>query len=112
MTSRVVEVGLPNGTIALVQATELVEPEPIAEKVGWKDALDFTHVSGTLEGVTQSIRSGLAKARPERMTVELGIDLAVKNGVLTAMLVDGEASASLRVTLEWGNGQPGGADDT
>jgi hypothetical protein len=107
MASRVVEVMLPNKTVALVRAVELDEPGGTAEKVAWKDQFDFEHVSGTLEGLAEAIRSGLAKVKPTRTTVELGIDLAVKNGRLTGMLVEGEANASLKVTLEWGSDQAG-----
>ncbi len=102
MASGVVEVVLPNGTVALVQVAEVDDDGAgPAEKVGWRDAFDLEHVSGMLDGISQAVRSGLGKARPSRTTVELGIDLAVRNGKLTGMLVDGEAAASLRVTLEW-----------
>jgi hypothetical protein len=109
MASKVVEVVLPNNTVALVRAIQLDEGEapPTAEKVGWKDQLDFQHVSGTLEGVAQAIQSGLEKVKPTRTTVELGIELAVKNGKLMGMLVEGEANASLKVTLEWDSDQAG-----
>jgi NTP-dependent ternary system trypsin peptidase co-occuring protein len=122
MPSKVVEVVLPNKAVALVQAadldegTELQEDEGVAEKVGWKDTFDLEQVAGTLEGIAQAIRSGLEKAMPNKTTVELGIELAIKNGMLTSMLVDGKADASLKVTLEWGSqrlpgeeylGQPG-----
>jgi hypothetical protein len=100
--SKIVEVELPNGTVALVQAIEIDAEAGQAEKVGWKDTFDLEHVSGMLEGISHSIRSGLEKVRPTKTTVELGIDLALKNGKLTGLLVDGEAKASLRVTLEWG----------
>jgi len=102
MATKTVEVVLPNKTVGLVQVAELDEGRGVAEKVSWKDTFDLEHVSGTLEGIAQAIRSGLEKAMPAKTTVELGIDLAVKNGMLTAMLVDGQANASLRVTLEWG----------
>jgi hypothetical protein len=105
VVGRVVEVVLPNKTVALVQVVELDEGRGPAEKVGWKDTFDFEHISGTLEGIAQAIRSGLAKVTPTKTTVELGIELAVKNGVLTGLLVEGQANASLRVTLEWG-GEP------
>lgn len=109
MASRVVEVMLPNQSVALVRVSDLDADEApgIAEKVGWKDRFDFADVSKTLDGVAQAIRSGLEKARPVKTTVELGIELAVKNGKLTGVLVEGEARASLRVTLEWGSDQPG-----
>lgn len=43
----------------------------------------------------------MEKAAPAKTTVELGIELAVKNGELTGLLVNGQASTSLKVTLEW-----------
>jgi Trypsin-co-occurring domain 1 len=58
-------------------------------------------VSGTLEGIAQAVRSGLEKVIPSKTTVQLGIELAVKNGKLTGLIVEGDASASLNVTLEW-----------
>jgi hypothetical protein len=99
---RVVEVVLPNNAVALVQAADLDEGGQVAEKVGWRDVFDFEGVSGTLEGIAQAVRSGLEKVTPSRTTVELGIELAVKNGKLTGLIVEGDASASLKVTLEWG----------
>jgi Trypsin-co-occurring domain 1 len=99
--STVVEVSLPNGTVALVRAADLDSTGQAAEKVGWKDTFDLEQVSGTLAGIAQAIRSGLEKAAPTKTTVELGIELAVKNGQLTGLLVSGQANTSLKVTLEW-----------
>jgi hypothetical protein len=101
MESTVVEVALPNGTVALVRAADLDGEGQAAEKVLWKDVFDFDHVAGTLEGIAQAIRSGIDKAAPTKTTVELGLELAVKNGQLTGLLVNGQASTSLKVTLEW-----------
>lgn len=105
MAVRVVEVVLPNKAVALVRAVDLDEGGRVAEKVGWRDVFDFEGVSGTLEGIAQAVRSGLEKVTPTKTTVELGIELAVKNGKLTGLIVEGDAKASLKVTLEWG-GQP------
>jgi hypothetical protein len=107
MTTRVVEVVLPNQAVTLVRAADLDEGSQVAEKVGWKDTFDFADVSGTLEGVAQAVRSGLEKVAPSKTTVELGIQLAIKNGKLTGLIVEGKADASLKVTLEWGK-QPSG----
>ncbi len=102
---------LPNNTVALVRAVDLDGGGDTAEKVGWRDTFDFEHVSETLEGIAHAIRSGLAKVTPTKTTVALGLELAIKNGKLTGLLVDGDAKASLEVTLEWGGeaaaGEPG-----
>jgi hypothetical protein len=109
---RVVEVVLPNKAVALVRATDLDEGGQVAEKVGWQDVFSFEGVSGTLEGIAQAVRSGLEKVTPSKTTVELGIELAVKNGKLTGLIVEGDAKASLTVTLEWGGESESGATGT
>jgi hypothetical protein len=102
LDTRIVEVALPNGATALVRA---VDVEGIgATKTGFKDKFDFDNVAATLEGLSDSLKSSLAKAAPDKVTVELGIELALKSGMLTALIVDGEANGALTVTLEWEHG--------
>ncbi len=98
--TRVVEVELPNGARALVRATEVEAGG--AEKVGWPDRFSFTEVAATLEGVAQSVRDALQQVTPDKVTVQLGIELALKAGKLTGLIVEGEGTGSLTVTLEWG----------
>jgi Trypsin-co-occurring domain 1 len=99
MASRIVEVKLPNGTVALVQAVEVDEVDGGAQQVDWKKVFDLDQLTATLDGVARAVRSGVEKALPSRTTVELGISLAV----MTTLIVDGSAQASLTVTLEWGS---------
>lgn len=98
MDSKVVEVTLPNGAVALVQARQVDGGG--ATKTGF-GKLDFDGVSKTLEGVTEAVRSAVAKAAPSKVSVELGLELAVKSGALVGLIVDGESTGSLTVTLEW-----------
>jgi len=109
MRTRVVEVDLGNGTTALVRAVDVDDDEGEgSEKVGWADRFDFSEVTATLGGIAEALRSAVEQAKPERMTVELGLELAVKSGKLTGMLVEGSGTASLKVTLEWQRGTSGG----
>lgn len=105
MAGQVVEVRLPNDTVAFVRVADVDDGG--AEKVGWQDRFEFDDVAGTLEGFSMAIRSALRLAAPSRVTVELGLELAVKAGRLTGLLVDGSGKGSLRVTLEW-HGEPPG----
>jgi hypothetical protein len=111
MTSRLVQVRLPNGTVTLVQAMVVDGEDPGgAEQAGWGDedeqgwdkVFDLHQLSETLDGVAHAIKSGVEKAKPTKTTVELGLSLAVKSGILTSVIVDGKAQTSLTVTLEWG----------
>ena len=101
MVSKIIEVKLPNGTVALVQAVDADGGGGSAQQVKWPAVFDLDKLTATLDGVAHAIRSGVEKAVPSKTTVELGISLAVKNGVLTTLIVDGKAQASLTVTLEW-----------
>ena len=98
MESKIVEVTLPNGAVALVQARQVEGGG--ATKTGF-GRLDFDGVTKTLEGVTEAVRSAVAKAAPSKVSVELGVELAVKSGALVGLIVDGESTGSLTVTLEW-----------
>ena len=95
----VVEVKLPNGTIAFVRATDLDAGQP--EQPPWTGAFDFEHISGTLEGIAESIRAAVDKAKPSSTRVELGVELAVTSGKLVGLIVEGGGKGALTVTLEW-----------
>jgi hypothetical protein len=96
-----VEVELPNGATALVQAREVEDEGAIKTSFG---RLSLDDVTDTLEGITESIRSAVQAVAPTRVSVELGLELAVKSGVLVGLIVDGESKGSLTVTLEWERG--------
>lgn len=97
MGERVIEVELPNGAVALVRAAEIEGAG--AEKVAWPDRFSFGDVAATLEGVAQAIRDAVERVKPDKVSVELGIELVVK---VTGLIVDGQGKGSLTVTLEWG----------
>lgn len=101
MDRSIVEVELPNGVTALVQAVETGGGAAKAARTG---GLDLSALTGTLEGMSIAVKSALVKAAPDKMSVEFGLELAMRSGALTAMLVGGGGSASLRVMLEWQNG--------
>jgi hypothetical protein len=96
--SEIVEVTLPNGATALVRARVVDGGGAVKTR---REKFDFASVAATLEGVTDSIRGALAKAAPDSVSVELSFELAVKSGVLVGLLVDGETTGSIMVTLGW-----------
>ncbi|HXZ66150.1 MAG TPA: hypothetical protein VEH05_15530 [Streptosporangiaceae bacterium] len=106
MAGKVAEVLLPRATVAPVCAVHLAaEGVPVAdEKVSWQDFLDFEQVSRTLEGVARVVRSGLETVKRSRTGVVR--ELAIRNGKLAGMLVQGAASAALKVTPEWAGDKP------
>jgi hypothetical protein len=103
LATQVVEMTLPNGTTALGRVA--IGEGAGAMKTSGVPKFDFDDVAKTLEGLAQSLKGALADAAPDRVTVELGLELAVKNGKLSGLLVEGEGKGSLGVTLEWAGGE-------
>jgi hypothetical protein len=105
MEDKIVEVVLPNGAIALVQARQVEGGGATKTGLG---KLNFDGVTKSLEGITDAVRAAVARAAPSKVSVELGLELAVKSGVLVGLIVDGESSGSLTITLEWERDRHGG----
>ncbi len=88
---------LPNGTTILVQATSAGGREAVSGGIA-----SFTDVTEALEGIAQSITAIWDKVKPQKASVEFGIQIGIESGKLTAMFVKGSASADLKVMMEWG----------
>jgi len=89
---------LGDGVIIHVEARRAGDSE---EDVGIGKALAFDGVIDSIEANSRSMTAALAKAKPDKATVEFGLDIAVEAGQLTSLLVKGSGTATLTVTLEW-----------
>ncbi|MEV6303087.1 CU044_2847 family protein [Actinoplanes sp. NPDC051861] len=58
----------------------------------------------TIRAVGATVHSALAGMRPDGVSVEFGIELAIKSGKVISVLTEAAAKASLRVTLTWNDG--------
>ena len=54
-----------------------------------------------LEPVLESIKAVVSKAKPQKATVEFGVQLGLESGALTSCIVKGSTDANLKITLEW-----------
>jgi hypothetical protein len=93
----IVEAHLADGTRLFIEATHLGGEA----NVGRKD-LSFDGVVETIGEIAKALKQTLEEAKPRKASLELGIDVGVEAGQLTALLVKGTGSANLKVTLEWG----------
>ncbi|MFC9398224.1 CU044_2847 family protein [Streptomyces sp. NPDC057027] len=73
--------------------------EQIAEKLdGFQEAL---------QTVASNVRNAVASARPDEISVEFGLELAVGESGIVAAVVGGSGKAAFKVTLTWsGQGLP------
>ncbi|SRR5579875_417954 len=102
----IVPTKLPNGAILHIE-TPVFEGK---EKVGIS-LHNFDEVTHVLEGIAQSIATTMKKVKPRKATVEFGLEIALKSGQLTTLLVEGSGTSNLKVTLEWGETEDTGKAD-
>ena len=95
-TTRLVPVTLPNGHPLQVEATTV----ETLEGAGFQ-AKSFDGVIGAIEGIAMAVQSALTKVKPTKATVEVGLEVGVEAGQLTALLVKGSGKANLKITLTW-----------
>jgi Trypsin-co-occurring domain 1 len=97
--SPAVRVPLENG------AAIYIEPEGVSgeEKVSIFNTHSFKDVTNAIEGVADALAATFKKVQPKGASVEFGVDIGVDSGHLTTLLVKGTASATLKITLMWGD---------
>jgi hypothetical protein len=98
------EIILPNGSTVAVRVTQPDRTEDWAggaETVSFVDKLNFADVANSIAGIAEAMGSVFERAKPDKATVSLGFEIAVKSGRLIAILVEGEGKGTLNVSLEW-----------
>ncbi len=77
-------------------------PQSTLQHIGNVARPDFAQVAAVIERIGSDLLSGIRKIKPTKATVEFGVDVALQTPkLLAAVLVNGEAKADIRVTLEW-----------
>ncbi|HEV2582843.1 MAG TPA: CU044_2847 family protein [Ktedonobacteraceae bacterium] len=89
---------LPNGSTLHIQTVMLGGEEPVAD-LGLPS---FKNVTDAIEGIATSVVDTLKKVKPNSATVEFGVEIGMESGQLTALLVKGTGTATLKITLQWG----------
>ena len=92
----VLPVQLPSGTTIQVEAINLLSEQDISSQI-----LAFDGITSVIEEISANITEALSKARPTKANVEFGLQVAVEAGKLTALLVKGSGTATLKISLEW-----------
>ncbi len=99
-----VELELASGGRILVRAEQMGSvkgPADIGLRDALRDTLSFATVSEALRGIASDLRDAIKAVQPDSAEVEFGLDVAIKGSQLACLLVDGGATASIRVRLEW-----------
>jgi hypothetical protein len=92
-----VKVDLGDDRVVAVQAYNVSPERP----VGIGDVLSFDGLSKSIEAIAERMTAAFDRVRPDRAAVEFGVDIGVESGALTALVVKGTGTATIKVTLEW-----------
>ena len=100
--TEIIKTELANGTIVHIQATALGGEEEVTFALP-----TFKEVTNAIEGIAVGVASSLQKVKPQKASVEFGLEVALEAGQLTALLVKGSGTSNLKITLEWGEPSSG-----
>jgi hypothetical protein len=97
---------LPNHATLHVEATRLRTNDLEQEVVDIDRVFSFESVREAILGISSEVAKALEQAKPQKATVEFGIEVCLESGQLTAMLVKGSGKTNLKITLEWSGSSP------
>lgn len=98
--TEIIPVELSDGTMIKIEATPVGEQDVgsiqgHALKQATSAIRSITHeVAGTL----QDLRN---ESRPDKVSIKLGLEIAIEGGQLTALIVKGASKANFEITMEW-----------
>jgi hypothetical protein len=95
--SVIAKVDMGSGRVVAMEARTSDPDQP----VGIRELLDFDGVVQSIEAVGDRVSAALRRVRPDRASVEFGVDISMEAGALTGLIVKGAGGAALKVTLEW-----------
>jgi tetrahydromethanopterin S-methyltransferase subunit B len=94
--TEVVPVQINNNVQVMVEATVVGSEEDVAI-----DIRPFQEVTDAIEAITSAMVQTLEKVKPDKASVEFGIEIAVQSGKLTTLIVQGSSKGNMKITLEW-----------
>jgi hypothetical protein len=94
--TEIIPVQINNNVQVMVEATIIGTEEDVAI-----DIRPFQDVTDAIEAITSAMVQTLEKVRPDKASVEFGIEIGVQSGKLTTLIVQGSSKGNMKITLEW-----------
>lgn len=94
--TEIVPVQINNNVQVMVEATVIGTEEDVAI-----DIRPFQEVTDAIEAITSAMVQTLEKVRPDKASVEFGIEIGIQSGKLTTLIVQGSSKGNMKITLEW-----------
>jgi hypothetical protein len=99
--TKIIPVELSDGTIVKVEATPIGEQQVAYQSRPLKEAISaMTSITYEVASTLQNVRDEI---KPDKVSVKLGLEIAIEAGQLTALIVKGAGKANFEITMEWSN---------
>jgi hypothetical protein len=95
---QIVKAEVGGGRTIQLEARTAGSPEA---DVGIGKVRSFQDVVADIESIADGFTEALKRVKPQKAALEFGVDIGVESGALTALIVKGTGTATLKVTLEW-----------
>ena len=107
MVRELVEVELPEGRTmwVSVEAADIPRDVGMAERIG-----ELPGVADAARWVATELMAGLRAVKPDRVSAEFGLELALGNRGLVAAVCGVGGKAGIKVTMTWGADGPPDAE--
>ena len=96
--TEVVSIQLDDQSVVKVRAVSMGGYEEVAD---FDRILPMEQVTSTIEKVAAAVSATLDKVKPQKASVEFGLEIGVESGALSTFLVKGAGSGNLKISLEW-----------
>lgn len=100
-----IPVRMPTGQVIYLEPNDDYGMSPMPRDVSLgQDIVEVLQVPGvieTIDGVLSTVRLAVAKARPDKVAVEFGVELNAKTGRVLSVLAEAGGKAHVKVTATW-----------
>ena len=100
-STKIIPFELSDGTLIRMEVEQVGE-----QRVSFqgKRFEDFTKsVKSITNEIATSLREINTEVQPDRLSVKLGVEVAIESGQMTALIVKGASKANLEISMEWEN---------
>jgi hypothetical protein len=97
LDKEIVKVQIRDTTTIRIEATDLGGPK----KTGVLDKVDFDGISEAIGDIARALGDTLAAVKPQKASIEFGVEIGWEAGKLVALLCQGSGKANIKVAVEW-----------
>lgn len=97
--TEIIPVELENGKTISIELSHITGGSDVSSI----DGLSFENFAESIREIVASVEGAINSVKPDKATIEFGVEAGVESGQLTAILVKGSGKANLKISLEWEN---------